>query len=362
MVEIKLVKHSEEKGQLLDLFRASFGHGVSEEYWNWKYLQNSLASTDPEVIVASDNGRIVGARPFLLADMWLQDEKGKTAQHCDTMVHPEYQGKGIFNRMGQFSIEYLKENGYVLSYGFPGPMSRTGFLKQGWRVVVQKETMLRVLDPRKLIEYKLSNKLLGNGLGFLYSTLLNTSLKELPQTSTPFQVEVFDRFSDELKGIDTLRDISGIDLVRDENYLRWRFDKHPVGNYRYIIAKRDEELWGYAVIDSREGDNNLVYGFIIDYLVKHGDVACFQMLIGECLKELAKSRCDIVTAWMFGNSEFKKQLLKRFNFKSSLQFPYNRVFSYGYMDAIRVNEHRTAKVDIYDKENWRVTYAYADTR
>ena len=101
MVEIRLVKHSAEKEKLLNLFRASFGYNISVEHWDWKHLQNPLAFSDPEVIVAVDGGKIVGARPFLPAEMWLGGEKIKTAQHCDTMVHPDYQGKGIFNRMGQ---------------------------------------------------------------------------------------------------------------------------------------------------------------------------------------------------------------------------------------------------------------------
>ena len=139
MVEIRLVKHSQEKEQLLDLFRASFGHSMPAEFWDWKYIQNPLAPPDPEVIVAIDSGKIVGARPFRLVEMWMGDEKVRTAQHSDTMVHPEYQGKGIFNQMGQFSMEYLKENSYALSYGFPNPKSRPGFLKQGYKIVVPLE-------------------------------------------------------------------------------------------------------------------------------------------------------------------------------------------------------------------------------
>ena len=62
MVEIRLVKHLEQKRRLLDLFRMSFGYSVSEELWNWKYLRNPFALANPEVIVVLDNGEIVGAR------------------------------------------------------------------------------------------------------------------------------------------------------------------------------------------------------------------------------------------------------------------------------------------------------------
>jgi GNAT superfamily N-acetyltransferase len=361
MIEIKLVKHSEEKGQLADLFRTSFGHNMTEEFWDWKYIQNPLASADPEVIVAIDNRKIVGVRPFRLVEMWLGNEKVKAAQHADTMVHPEHQHKGIFNQMGQFAIKYLKENIYAISYGLPNAKSRPGFLKQGYRIVVPIEVMIRIVNPQNLISHALRNEALGSRLGFLYDRLLNIKLIEAVQSSTSFQIEVFDQFNDELKEIDTLRDPSLIDLVRSESYLRWLFDQRPNRSYRYIVAKKDRTLWGYTVVNAKKRSDGLIYGYIVDHLVKDRDIACFRALISKSLNELDKLECDIVIIWALGEPVLRKQLLKYLGFKSTLSFPYNRFFTGGgYLDAIRIDEQVAAGVNIYAKENWRVTYAYSD--
>jgi predicted N-acetyltransferase YhbS len=360
MVEIRLVKHSEEKERLVDLYRAAFGRNKTAELWDWKYIQNPLAPADPEVIVALDNGKIVGARPFVIAEIWLGNEKVRAAQHSDTMVHPEHQGKGIFNRMGQFAIKYLKESGYALSYGFANPKSRPGFLKQGYRIVTPMETMFRAVNPQKLMSYKLGNKFLGSGLGFLYDKLLNVKTTETFQPSPPFQVEVFDQFNHELREIDTLRDESLIDLVRSESYLRWLFDGRPGRDYRYIIAKRDGILRGYTVVSVEVKRRGLVYGYIVDHLVKDRDTACFRALINKCLNELQKSKCDIVIIWTFCEPVLRKELLKHLGCKSTLLFPYNRFFRHEYLDAIRIDEQVAAGVNIYAKQNWRVTYAYAE--
>lgn len=361
MVEIKLLNHSEEKGKLLNLFRASFGHTMSAEHWDWKYLQNPFASSDPEVIVAVDDSKIIGAKPFLLAEMWLGNEKVKTAQHCDTMVHPDYRGKGIFNRMGQFAIRYLKDKGYALSYSFPGPMSRPGSLSQGYRIVAETENMFRVVHPQKLLSYKLGNKPLAGGLGVFYDMLLNTKTKKTTLLSHSFQVEVCDRFTDDLKDVDDLRDKSGINLVRSESYLRWRFDSHPDHNYRYVIAKREGKLWGYAVVSVQQQINGLVYGLIVDYLVRGKDIACFRALVDGCMDELGKSEFDILLVWAFSEPQLRKELLTHFGFKSSVKFPYNKMFGYVYLGAMLTDENLAQGVDIYDRNNWRVTHAYADT-
>jgi len=361
MIEIRLVEHLAEIEQLVDLFRASFNLNMSLEIWNWKYLQNPLAFAAPEVIVALDDGRLVGARPFLLTEMWLDNERVITAQHCDTMVHPNYRNEGIFNRMGQFAVQYLKENNYTLSYGFPAPMSRPGFLKQGWRVVAPIEIMFRAVNPQKLISYKLKSKILGNGLGFFYDKFLNAKMADDFRLSSAFHIDVFDQYNQELKEIDTLRDEFVIDLVRSENNLRWRFDRHPEHVYKYILAKRYGKVWGYAVVSIQEEANGLVYGMIIDYLVKNRDIACFQALMKSSLNELGKSECDILNMWAFIEPEFREQLLKYFGFKSFYSFPYNKIFDCGYLDAILIDERISERINIYDKENWRVTYAFHDT-
>ena len=57
----------------------------------------------------------------------------------------------------------------------------------------------------------------------------------------------------------------------------------------------------------------------------------------------------------------REELLKHFGFKSSVKFPYNRMFSYAYLEAMLIDEKLAEGVDIYDESNWRVTHAYADT-
>ncbi len=54
--------------------------------------------------------------------MWLDNKKIRAAQHCDTVAHPERREEK-FNRIGQFTVQYLKGNDYSLPYVFPEPMS-----------------------------------------------------------------------------------------------------------------------------------------------------------------------------------------------------------------------------------------------
>jgi len=362
MVDIQLVKYKEAEAELLELFRLSFGHDMTPELWNWRHAGNYLSSADPEVIVALDNDKIVGARPFLFVEMWLGNKKVLAAQHDDTMVHPEYQKQGLFNLMGRFSLSYLKENGYALSYGFPNLLSRRGFLKQGYKIVGAEEVMFWLLRPQKIMSQKLKNKLLGNVAGFLYDKLLVKKPKKISGLAGSFQVIVADQFIEELREVDTLRGETAIDLVRSESFLRWRFDEHPDFKYKYIVVQKEGKLTGYAVINTRREGNGLTQGLIMDYLVKNNDAACFQVLLENCLIELEKLECDYAYVLMVSQSNPIRELFKLSGFKSSFGFPYRKLYSHDYMDAILTEEQMAEYIDIYNKENWRISWAFMDTR
>ena len=358
MIEIKLVKHEDEIEQLVSLFGEAFGHEMSKEHWEWKYIKNPFAGAVPQVIVAADNGRIVGARPFFMTQLWIGSEKILAAEHCDTMVHPDYRKMGLFNSMGTFARDYLGANQVPVSFGFPGPMSRPGFLKQGYRKVAETEIRFRPVDVRGIISKRFSRsrsiRLIGSVLGGVLSPR-TPSYKD----KGLFQIEILDGYSAALDGLDGLRNPGVVELVRDERVLSWRFDRHPQHRYRYITAKRNNKLSGYAVISVQRQPNNLIYGMIIDYLVENGDTGCFRVLIEKAVSELARSACDVIVVWAFSDPPFNTELKKRFGFKSTSRYPFNRLIDHGYFDVLAI-DGGLSSLDVYSKDSWRITYAFPD--
>jgi hypothetical protein len=363
MVEIKLVNHLDRREQLIDLFRISFGHNTSNELWNWKYIQNPQAIADHELVVALDNNTVVGARPFLITEMWINNSKVKTAQHCDTMVHPDYRNQGIFNRMGQLAIQYLEEMDYTLSYGLPNAMSRPGFLRQGYKIVGPTEILFRITNPYKFFTHKLHSRIMGNSLGFIYNTFSKTKRsKDDYQSSASYEIEVCNQVTAQFNELDDLRDKSVINLIRSRKNLQWRFDLHPRHKYHYIVIKKGGVLWGYAVVSAQEVSENITSGILIDYLVRNRDEKCSQLLISKSLTVLNQLGCDILIAWTCNEPDLQNLLLDDFGFKSSFIFPYNRFTERGYLDALLIDKEMASVINIYEKDSWRVTPAFHDIR
>ena len=361
MIDIKIINHAGREEELVELFKNSFNLEMSLNYWRWKYLENPINPREPKLVVAVDKERIVGARPLMLAKLRIGQQILSVAQPCDTMVHPEYRRKGIFKRMNIMAINYYQEQEMGLFYNIPNSMSRSGYLKQGWKKVLQIENLLYLNNASAVITEKLGNPLLGKVLGFFYNILPKQTHDLDKEINQDYYVSISYSFPEELRKIDSLYNVECIEIVRSEKYLNWRFDKHPVNIYTYIIVKKREELLGYAVIKS-VNENGLKTGRIVDYLVKNNDLDCFRALMYYSLVEFKKSDCDIIIFGYIYNSDFQKVLLSQFGFISPLSFPYNYfIKGENFLVARELNKNLINQIDIYDQSNWNLTYLYADT-
>ena len=358
MVEITSIKYSESIEPLIDLHMASFKSNLSPKYWKWKFIENPLARDDQEVVVAVEKGKIVGARPHMLGEMWLKDKKARVAQHCDTMVHPNYQRKGLFTRMELFALKQLLKQGIAFSYGFPNTLSRSGFVKLGYKRVIDTMAVLRPINSYLLISAKTKSKMLARTASFLFNLFLNRERRISFLENSPFEFEVLNKFNAAMEYVESVRTNAEVDLVRSKDFLRWRFDSHPTFEYRYILVKKNKKLLGYAVVSVQQDKNGIKIGRIIDHVVANSDIICYRHLINKSLLELEDRDCDCYAVFVSGEPELEKALLKDFGFKSLAKFPYNRFMDDGYMDAIQINQQFCNNVDILNEKNWRVTYAF----
>jgi predicted acetyltransferase len=335
MVEIKTVRYSDELDQLVLLIERAFRVKGSREYLTWCHIDNPLAATTPELIVATDGGKIVGARPYMMHELWLGENKVLAAQHCTTMVDPDYRRQGIFNRMGQAAKAYLSENGVPISFGFPGPMSRPGFLKQGYHRLADYEILFRFVSPLDRVRNLVMEKQTGD-----------------------FTIEISDKYHPAISEIERRRDRRFIDLVRSEAYMRWRLDDNPRLGYRYLIARRDGLPAGFAIISKQKSGFGPAAGVIFDYEVLNRDVGCFLALVSKACQELAHMNCIVVAMLAHDDILIRDALLGTLKFRSTSRPPFSKMRNWGYMEVLEICGRIDHGIDIYNPANWRITYGY----
>lgn len=119
--------------KIISLLKISLGESLipkSVDLWNWKHLQNPYGKSS--VLLAIEGGEIIGVRAFLRWEFVVEGKILKACRAVDTAVHPDFQGKGIFNQLTLSLIEEIKEEGVDLVFNSPNSASMSGYLKMGW--------------------------------------------------------------------------------------------------------------------------------------------------------------------------------------------------------------------------------------
>jgi len=119
--------------EIVSLLKKSLGEGVlpkTQEYWDWKHIQNPFGKS--LVLVAEAGNQLVGVRAFMQWRFNYQGVTLKALRAVDTATHPEWQGKGIFKKLTLNLVKVAKDQGFDFIYNTPNSKSKPGYLKMGW--------------------------------------------------------------------------------------------------------------------------------------------------------------------------------------------------------------------------------------
>lgn len=151
----------DDKEQILDLLnyifskQEYFANSRTLEWWNWKYERNVFGKSI--IMIAEDKDRVVGARIFWAWEFVCRGQILKAYQPVDTVVHPDYQGQGLFTKLTVKALNQATEIGADLLFNFPNENSLPGNLKLGWNYVAKLPWLVRPLKPIHLLK-TLKNK------------------------------------------------------------------------------------------------------------------------------------------------------------------------------------------------------------
>jgi GNAT superfamily N-acetyltransferase len=123
-----------ELPKIISLLKASLGDGSSEKsekYWNWKHMNNPFGASP--VLVAEENGELIGIRAFMRWDWQMGDKVYRCLRAVDTATHPAHQGKGIFKKLTLQLIDEAGKQGFDFIFNTPNTQSTPGYLKMGWK-------------------------------------------------------------------------------------------------------------------------------------------------------------------------------------------------------------------------------------
>ena len=343
----------------LELYEQIFNKPGKQEWFEWKYQNNPYMQHVP-IYVAKDKDKVIGARPFFALDVAWDDKTWTAIQPCDTMVHPDYRGQGIFTRMTQQSLDFYSDQPVDLIFNFPNDKSRPGYLKMDWKEVMSIPEWYRFNDLNKPIASESESRFLNyvsniiTNCGAIYNSLCDwTSPSPSPRIETEVTKSIPTQALTELY---EYAKPNSIHAVRNEQFYNWRFN-NPQRQYKTILAKEKGTVKG-AAITGMPKYNELTHARITEILPKKNqDSNVIISILDRIIDEY--SHADVISA-------FDEMLTKphRWGFISDKRFPLSNIRQSTYLLTRPVDLGKGWYINeqkITDPDSWSITYSEWDT-
>jgi GNAT superfamily N-acetyltransferase len=266
----------EDLPAVLELLDASLGGGPAgqrpPEFFRWKHLENPFGRS--YMLLAEADDRLVGFRSFMRWRFDLSGEPVRAVRAVDTATHPDYQGLGVFRRLTTTAIEDLRTDTDLI-FNTPNGKSLPGYLRMGWREVMDVPIRVRVRRPLRFVRHLRYRR-----------DLMENTREPVDSEQGPLKAAW-----NEVAALAGTGDGRRLHTSRDETYLGWRYSRPPLLQYE-VTEERDVDGLRGAIVYRVRARGRLQEATVVDLFVHPGDRACAARLLRRVASE---SRVDHVT-------------------------------------------------------------------
>lgn len=323
MIDLELrALQKDDLNQLIDVYYWCFDKQVSIDYFIWKYYENPAG----EIIgsVACDKGRVIALYGLIPDDYVANNQNFKVYQAMDIMVHPNYQGMGLFTELSiATSNRIFNENPNSYFIGYPGESSFHGFTKKaGW----SNPANIRLLFTHKSV----------------------FKLKTAFRKKTNLKVSGFSHMDNHFDNFFLQKEIVPMPIQKkiDKDFLNWRCFSPYTKEFKGVYFENENGIVGYVIYKIVDGNRCFLH--FIDVL--NND--CFNPILNAfCNYIFEKQKVSFIFCFEATNSVLKSALRKNgFIFN-----PLNKgLFSYRPPLILHANQKMIFGVNYFDAQNWDI--------
>jgi hypothetical protein len=303
-----------DEEQLASLYAEVFGRERAVDVWRWKLMEREGLTASVWVAATRDDERIVGQYAGIHLRLRLRGEERLGLAGTEAITAPDFRRQGILTSMGEAAHQAWAHAGYAAALGLPNEQwgSRKkviGFkhiFPLAWlRFPLHAERVVRRISrlPTPLVE----PAALAAGAGsFTWRSVFRNVMHNKTVGSNVHVEEAtgpddFDHLWSRLAG-----EYENV-VVRDGNWVDWRFTRSAAYSYKVLLARKDGEPSGYIAYRMPE-QGGPADGYIADIFVGRNDTATTAALVLSALDNLSARGAGIVLATAAPGSALHRQL------------------------------------------------------
>lgn len=261
--------------------------------WHWFYRENPAGNG--VIVVADHDGRIVGHSACVPIRVKIGDTIERTRLGSDAMTHPEYRRQGILTTLAKLKFEELERNGMYINYDFAGKgQAASVFAKSfGAETICSAKVLVRPFNWKAVIDSRIKNQVLARISAIGGSTLQKVFYRPLkPRALEGLIIHKVGSFDERVNGFwDKVSSDYEIMVVKNQEYLNWRYVTIPDIDYSIYTAEKGGEIYGYIVFRTIQQDT-LRLTIVFNILALSPYAA--QRLIAKAVEESLKEGSDLI--------------------------------------------------------------------
>jgi GNAT superfamily N-acetyltransferase len=360
MWEIRKYKETDEEG-IAELSRICEGGPKPLDRWGNTYTASPFGYF---IAVVESEGKIIGHMASVTLPMKIGQETKLGSRAEALMVHPNFRRKGIFLSTGKFLTAEIGKEKVVCSYCLPNEIARSGHLKYGWFDVCYIPLLARDMNPLYKLLWKskvMETSIYAAFRSFIFyhkriqkiaKFLLRMPFMIRKSSSPPVttyqenntKIRSIKSFDNRINNFwESASTNYGIAIVRNAEYLNWRYSDNRYFKYRMLIAEKKDEVLGYVILGTSQLHKRV--GMIVDLLTLRDDGYIVQQLISESIKWFRNEGIYRIDSLVLGNKLYLEALLKN-GFHVSGKVPL----------LARVNSQEIDDKFLRDFRNWYLTF------
>lgn len=292
----------EELDALLGVYNQVYKKNEDRKLLQWKYHDNPHGEAVMWV-GENDSGEIVGSVAFMPRKMLVNGKECLSHHGADAMVLPEWQRQGVLITLLTQVYNQCWEMGDVMVHIFPNRRSVGALRKMGLHPVSLVQELELPLTGSYLFKRAVHKLPFLKGPADLFGSMLLGS-RRFSKHRFSTQIEPISRFDDALADVamQALADFP-LALVRDRDFLNWRYIDTPKKRHRAFGAFRDSRACGYLVMETAGGRS-----YIADLLAL--DEEAREDLLTTAVKEADRAGAEMLQCMALKGDSMDRLLCK----------------------------------------------------
>ncbi len=273
---------------------------IDADYYRWMYFGNPAGKA--HTCAAFHEGRLVASFSISPRRMQMGGEVVSAGKTMDMFTHPDYQGLGLMSMLTGACFASAQKAGIKNLYVTPSDNSYPIFLKKfGYVEPFHVHYMIKVLNLGPVIRKKLNvtdkEKHFTRSFDGAVAAAVHHIVRWRYRDCETEEVEGFDGLFDDLWNESRKPAVA---IVRDRQYLSWRYVDHP-DRYRIFKVHKRGRVAGFFVLKMTRRRGYEI-GEVVDFFSSGRDEGMSKVILGMASDIIRREGCMAAQLWSIKGS------------------------------------------------------------